>query len=550
MISVDEALSLAREPIESPDPPALDERERTQLDYIEAVVDAGICKQFTGDIFDFRAPKEAVSPSVIAHLQRTYRRGGWLVSVVPHEREIQVVFAPSWRGTPSSTPTEFRTPTDMPPVARPDAVQRVGDLAEAPYRLLVRMPTRGRAGQALRVLEAYRKMAGYPVAIEVVLDDDDREMLSAESLQRLAALDCAVAVGAHFDKVDACNGGHVRDWDILVLASDDMMPVRDGYAARIVWAVAEKFPHLDGAVFFNDGFQRSNLCTLPVLGRRLYDQFGHVYEPSYRSLFCDREQTDLLRAMGRLEYVDEKIIEHRHHVWGRADRDALYERNDAFEDADKATYEYRKSVRRDYAQWAFGAPPMWLSILICSVPERARKLRWLVDYLYEQIVRCAPRQVEVLVDDRPEPTVGEKRQALLERARGHYVCFVDDDDGVAADYVERVVGAIVQDPEADCLSLEGVMTTRGVRPERFTHSIAHDEWATRDGVHFRTPNHLNAIRRELALQAGFAAQSVGEDHDFSRRVRPLLKTETHTGHEPLYFYWYDPAQSVQSREGE
>lgn len=543
MISVGEAFSVAREPEPVEELPPLDDREQTQLDYLEATVDAGICKQFTGDIFDFRVPKNLVGPKVIAALQKRYREGGWLVAVVARDTDVQVIFAPSRRDGEEQPTVSLKTPTDMPAVARAP----VPSGPAAPYRLLVRMPTRGRPGQALRVLEAYRMMAGCPINIEVVVDDDDETMLSAEVLQRLAALDCVVTVDEHVGKVDACNGGRVKDWDILLLASDDMMPVVDGYAVRVIEAMIGKFPHLDGAIFFNDGFQRSNLCTLPIFGRRLYDQFCHVYEPSYQSLFCDREQTDVLQAMGRLAYIDEKLIEHRHHVWGRAEKDALYERNDALEVADKVVYEKRKTMRRDFAQWSFDAPPMWLSILVCSVPARARQLKWLVKHLYAQIIRFAPRQVEVLVDDRVEPTVGEKRQALLERAKGHYVCFIDDDDGVPFDYVPRIVGAIERDPETDCLSLEGVLTTRGGKPERFTHSILHDGWFTKNGIHYRTPNHLNVIRRELALEVGFIARSVGEDHEFSKRIRALLKTEVSTGHKPLYFYWFDPAQSVQSQ---
>ena len=44
-------------------------------------------------------------------------------------------------------------------------------------------------------------------------------------------------------------------------------------------------------------------------------------------------------------------------------------------------------------------------------------------------------------------------------------------------------------------------------------------------VYHRTPNHLNPIRRELALLAGFPDQPVAEDHCFAARVFPHLKTE-------------------------
>jgi hypothetical protein len=196
-------------------------------------------------------------------------------------------------------------------------------------------------------------------------------MHTAEILQRLAMLDCIVTTGVHDSKIAACNGGVYQDWDILLLTSDDMLPVVDGYALHIIEAMEDNFPHLDGALHFNDGHQRSNLCTLPVFGRRLWEQFKYVYDPAYKSLFCDREQTDLLKDMGRLAYVDLKIIDHKHHIWGDGvEKDALYERNDALEGVDKDTFQFRKTLVRPHAQWAFDAPPMWLSILICTVPKR------------------------------------------------------------------------------------------------------------------------------------------------------------------------------------
>jgi hypothetical protein len=416
------------------------------------------------------------------------------------------------------------------------------------------MPTRARPKRALEVLEKYRRMAGCPVAIEAVVDEDDQTMLDARVLQRLAALDCVVTVGWHSSKVRACNGGRFEDWDVLLLASDDQVPVVDGYATRVLAAMREHWPHFDGALYFDDGYQGKNLCTLPIVGRRFYEKFGYVYHPSYLSLSCDVEQTELWTQMGRLTYVDEKIIEHQHPVWGHVDRDALYDRNDSFADKDHANYEERKREVRDRSQFNFDAPPLWLSICICTVPERSAQLGRLIDYFEFQISTindfmdstCDPAEVEIVVDDRIDASVGEKRQALLERARGHFVAFVDDDDWVSHDYVRRVLCAVKSASDVDCASLSGVMTTNGEAPQSFEHSINYLEWGERDGVLVRAPNHLNAVRRELALKAGFPAKSHGEDYEYSTRLRPLLNKQANVdGDGPLYYYWYVPSKSVQ-----
>lgn len=552
MITAEYALALAADRESVPPPETtLDDRALTKLDYLDAMFEAAIQRAFDGRVLGVSVPAHLASLDVLEVLRQRYEAGGWRVGAFPRQdpnNPDQVLDFLISFSLGSAPVVQVSTP---PPNAKEKPERETYQIMPVPQiilpaprasRLLIRMPTRGRPAQALAVLEKYRRMAGAPVAIEVVIDRDDETMMQAEVQQRLAALGCIVTAGQHANKIAACNGGRYADWDILALASDDMVPVAEGYGARIIAAMEEHFPYLDGAVFFSDGFQRSNLCTLPIMGRRLHQQFGYVYDPAYQSLFCDREQTDILQAMGRLAYVPEKIIEHKHHIWGKAEKDELYKRNDALEDQDKTVFELRCKLTQPHSQFTFGAPPLWLSLCVCTVPARRQQLQHLLDDLYGQIARDAPRQVEILVDDRKAVTIGEKRQALLERAKGHFIAFIDDDDGVAVDYVARVVEALKSMPDADCASLVGAMTTNGFGSERFEHSLKYDTWETRrtgeSVLHVRTPNHLSAVRRELALRVGFVSKNHGEDHDYSQRLYPLLKKETSTGDQPLYFYWF------------
>lgn len=506
---------------------------------IEAVIDGVIRDKFDG--VSLQLPfSEQIAPKLAYALQRKYERGGWKMTVSAGAKlTVQLtptVTAPVTIDVPASVappPVEV-----LPPVTQL-ALQAV---AIAGRKLLVRMPTRGRPVQAIKVLELYRSMAGCPIQIEVVIDVDDETMLACEVQQRLVALGCVITAGKHKSKIEAVNGGRLLDWDVLLLASDDMWPTDSSYAVKVLDAMEQHFPHLDGAVYFDDGFHGPNLCTLPVMGRRWWEQQGRkVYAEEYESLSCDTEQTQLWLAMGRLAFVDQKIIEHRHPVWGKADTDALYDRNNALTKRDEAVYEQRKMVRQPFAQWTFNSPPLWLSVLVCTIPSRKVQLDYLLTYLWDQIARLPePLNVEILVDGG-EGTTGVKHQRLIERARGHYVAFVDDDDLVSHDYMERVVSTIVANPDADCLSLRGVMTTAGEVPEPFYHSIENTEWGQNgDGVHVRGPNHLNPVRRTLALQTGFSEIHYTDDVDFGKRLRPLLHKEASTGDDPLYMYFFSP----------
>ncbi len=190
---------------------------------------------------------------------------------------------------------------------------------------------------------------------------------------------------------------------------------------------------------------------------------------------------------------------------------------------------------------------MILSVLICHIWERKKELQRLLDCLLPQMKAgssCSESlpsytfsyystendEVEILLlsDERGGMSIGQKRNMLLrnEMTRGEYICFVDDDDLVSSDYIAKILTALKSKPEADVVGMEGVLKRNGWDDEPFFHSLKYDHWYSEGKRHFRNPNHLNPVRRELALQVGFPPDSsYGEDHWYSDKLLPLLKTE-------------------------
>jgi hypothetical protein len=549
-MKLEEALAVGKAEanlVEDPD-------DLARLDYLNMEIDEIIVK-LKEPVFTITAPLAMFSVPVVADIKRNRESEGWTVGVFGTfteggQRALQMVFA---RARGASLFAKVAPPAEE---WRPNMRQERGDgrRPNTSTPLLIRMPTRWRPEQALATLTAYRKLAKGPVAIEVVIDEDDELMNDSRVLQRLYDLDCSICVGRHRNKVAAVNGGIRDDWEVLVLASDDMVPIAPGYDGLILGAMATYWPLGDGAIYFDDGYNKSHqidgkpiLCTLPVIGRHFYDQFGSVYYPGYGSLFCDNEQTELWTAMGRLRYVEWNegvLIEHRHHAAGRASFDALYKHNDETYGAeDRTLFQQRSELRRPGAQFAFDSPPMQLSILIASTLVRHEMLAKLTAYLRDQM-RLYPREVELLVEiDDGEISIGEKRQKLLERAVGHFVAFVDDDDWVSHDYVRKILDAIDRQPEADCVSLRGIITTNGADPRFFDHSIDNPVWEERDGEYKRSPNHLNPVRREIALAVGFPLISFGEDKIYSDGIQARIKSEAKT-EGVLYHYWYRTKKGV------
>jgi cellulose synthase/poly-beta-1,6-N-acetylglucosamine synthase-like glycosyltransferase len=168
-------------------------------------------------------------------------------------------------------------------------------------------------------------------------------------------------------------------------------------------------------------------------------------------------------------------------------------------------------------------PTHKLSILIPSLVERKSTLAELQKELNRQI---GQRNVEVLaMADNRQMSIGQKRNMLLTQSSGEYVAFVDDDDMVSIDYIEKVLTAISKNP--DCSSLTGSIVFSDSYSRPFIHSLRYERWIDdHEGkVYYRPPNHLNAVRRSIAIRVGFPSWNSGEDRAFSMGIKPFLKKE-------------------------
>jgi glycosyltransferase involved in cell wall biosynthesis len=179
-----------------------------------------------------------------------------------------------------------------------------------------------------------------------------------------------------------------------------------------------------------------------------------------------------------------------------------------------------------------------LSILIPTLESRAALLAELLSVLAPQLTS----EVEVLTEaDDGTRSIGHKRNALLQRAGGEYVCFIDDDDLIACDYVEKILAAMVSGP--DCVGMHLLHFVDGVLAGFTYHSIKYSNWhhstdhSTGYIRYYRNPNHLNPVKREHALQCRFPDISFGEDRTYSMQIRKFLKTERYIV-EPIYYYLF------------
>ena len=181
-------------------------------------------------------------------------------------------------------------------------------------KLLVKYPTRGRPKKFFAVLSRYYSLLkGENFEFVVSCDTDDETMNNPEVRDRLAGFPkLRVSFSDNQNKIQACNADlDGADFDVLLLASDDMIPLVRGYDLIIKEKMAAHFPDLDGVLWFFDGV-RKELDTLSILGKKYYERFGYIYYPGYQTWYCDNEFTAVAQALDKLAKFDQVIIYHQH----------------------------------------------------------------------------------------------------------------------------------------------------------------------------------------------------------------------------------------------
>jgi glycosyltransferase involved in cell wall biosynthesis len=201
-----------------------------------------------------------------------------------------------------------------------------------------------------------------------------------------------------------------------------------------------------------------------------------------------------------------------------------------------------------------------LSILTPTIPERAfplpnsdqaNKLAILNDKIDSQRAElCQPWKdgntwpscVEhlILCDNRTR-TIGAKRQALVDIARGEYIAFVDDDDDISDDYVTSLLAAI--QTGADVITFRQRAIYNGLESEVVFGINNQDEPFNPGGITLRAPWHVCAWKRDKVAGCLFSESNYGEDRVWCLQARQRIRTAHHVD-KVLHTYRHDAATTA------
>lgn len=185
--------------------------------------------------------------------------------------------------------------------------------------------------------------------------------------------------------------------------------------------------------------------------------------------------------------------------------------------------------------------PLLFSALVCGTPSRMQSHA--MPLLAKLTTQAEGKSTEVLyLMDNKQRSVGAKRQALLDIARGEYVAYVDDDDDVAPDYVSSITAAISAqgwENNPDVITFDQHADVAGnVGVVRFGLGNPNEPFNP-GRITLRNAWHVCAWKRDLAQLSSFPDLMDGEDWEWAK-VLCAAATKSHHIDRVLHYYFFRP----------
>ena len=214
--------------------------------------------------------------------------------------------------------------------------------------ILVKLTTRQRSQQALQCISKAKALTHNPTRIKwlISLDTDDSTSTGLSIDIRNIIPDAHIYFGASHSKIHANNRdveafSKMEEWDILLNLSDDQECIAEGWDNTIRESMHND---LDRSLWFYDGLQ-SSINTMEIVGRNYYNRTGTIYNTGYKSFYCDEESTIVAAKLGKQIKDTRCLFKHNHPAGNAAIKnDALYNKNQAYWDADKRLFQDRWAI--------------------------------------------------------------------------------------------------------------------------------------------------------------------------------------------------------------
>ncbi len=177
-----------------------------------------------------------------------------------------------------------------------------------------------------------------------------------------------------------------------------------------------------------------------------------------------------------------------------------------------------------------------LSILIPSIPNRDEKFTNLNNELNRQSNTIMEHpmlgSIEVVPDCSESflnggLSIGKKRNGLVQKATGKYLCFLDDDESISPNYLESLLRLCNNDMDVCTFrAIAKLDSAWGLIDMRLAYQV-NDQFSPEYTVR-RPPWHICPVRSEFAKLYEFSDINNAEDFSWFEKVLTHCTTESHT----------------------
>lgn len=220
-------------------------------------------------------------------------------------------------------------------------------MSNPPFKLF-KFPSRGRPDRFFTSLDSIVNNVSdvdyYHVAC--TLDLDDETMNNPDVIKRIDGYkNVSIQWGESESKIHAVNRSMPDiEWDILINMSDDMRFHTFGFDTMIGVDMMTHFPDMDGLLHYPDQDAKEALATMYIAGKNFYKNFNFIYDPNFKSLWCDNLIQDVAIHLGKYKYCGYQINTHLNPAYGHLERDKMFDEQQGHWGHDEAVYLSIKSI--------------------------------------------------------------------------------------------------------------------------------------------------------------------------------------------------------------
>lgn len=212
------------------------------------------------------------------------------------------------------------------------------DINDNEFDLTMYVPTKGRPDNALRLQDQFYKTITLNSRIVFINSDNDPKLDTYKYLHEQI-----IVSPKKPGFVDPLNLGYLYDRKrvfsyALGFMGDDHFPRTEGWDEIFVHNLLEMKA---GFVYGNDGFQGARVPSQVAMTWEIPLTLGFMTLPQLKHLYADDFWLAFGKAINKVRYLPDVVIEHLHPAAGKAPHDAGYQFSGAYalDKEDKAAYE-------------------------------------------------------------------------------------------------------------------------------------------------------------------------------------------------------------------